>query len=163
MIRPAIASDAAALAQIYNPYILDTSITFEVEPVDGAEMARRVQAVTAANLPWLVLEQDGEVSGYCYAHPWKERAAYSHTVESTIYIAQDARGRGLGKLLYGELLAQLKMLPLHAVIAVIALPNPASVGLHERMGFEQVAHYREVGRKFERWLNVGAWQLMLGD
>ncbi len=163
MIRQATLGDAAAMAQIYNPYILDTCITFEVDPVDAAEMARRMDAVAAAQLPWLAAEQDGRVAGFCYAHPWKERAAYQHTVESTVYVAPEFQRRGIGRQLYGELLAELKKRPVHAVIAVIALPNPASVGLHENLGFEQVAHFLEVGRKFERWLDVGSWELLLKE
>lgn len=161
MIRQATNDDAPAMAQMYNAYILETTITFETDPLDAAEMARRMGAVAAAKMPWLVLEQDGRLAGYCYAHPWKERAAYQHTVETTIYLAPEFQGRGLGRQLYQELLAELKKRPVHAVIAVVALPNPASVGLHESLGFTQVAHFREVGRKFERWIDVGSWQLML--
>ncbi|GAP16149.1 sortase [Longilinea arvoryzae] len=163
MIRQANLNDSAAMAQIYNPFILDTCITFEVDPVDAAEMTRRMGDVAAASLPWLVVEQDGKMAGYCYAHPWMERAAYQHTVESTIYLAPEFQRRGLGRQLYRALLAELKKRPVHAVISIIALPNPASVGLHESLGFEKVAHFREVGRKFEGWIDVGYWQLMMEE
>lgn len=163
MIRQANLNDSAAMTQIYNPFILDTCITFEVDPVDAAEMARRMGDVAAASLPWLVVEQDGKMAGYCYAHPWMERAAYQHTVESTIYLAPEFQRRGLGRQLYRALLAELKKRPVHAVISIIALPNPASVGLHESLGFEKVAHFREVGRKFGGWIDVGYWQLMMED
>jgi phosphinothricin acetyltransferase len=161
MIREAKIEDAQAIAQIYNDYVLHSTITFEVEPFSPAEMAGRIRKVAAANLPWLVLELDGEVAGYSYATPWKERAAYRQSVESSIYLAPQAQGHGWGRQLYGELIARLRQLAVHAVMAGIAQPNPASVAFHEALGLEKVAHFKEVGRKFERWIDVGYWQLIL--
>ena len=160
-IRSATAADAEDLARIDNYYITDTIVTFEEDPVDAASMAARVAEVTAASLPWIVLEEEKEVLGYAYASNWKRRPGYRFSVESTVYLAPGAQGKGLGTLLYKRLLSILDEGPAHLVIGGIALPNPASVALHERLGFEKVAHFKEVGRKFHRWIDVGYWQLML--
>ncbi len=132
MIRPAGPQDAEALAALYNRYVLHSVTTFETDTIDGAEMTRRVEEVQKLGLPWIVLEWDGILCGYACAVRWKGRAAYRHSVESTIYLAG------------------------------IALPNPASVALHEKLGFEKVAHLREVGNKFDDWVDVGYWQRLLG-
>lgn len=161
MIRNAEVRDGAALAAIYNHYVSSTTITFEEQAVSDQEMGRRVQALQDSRLPWLVTEVDGEVLGYAYATKWKERSAYRFSVESTVYLRADAHGRGLGNQLYEELLAQLAALGVHAVIGGIAQPNPASVALHEKLGFQHVAMFREVGRKFDRWVDVGYWQRIL--
>ena len=160
MIRPATPTDAAALAEIYNPFILHTTITFEEEQVRAPEMARRIEANLAV-LPWLVEELDGRIVGYAYASPWKARSAYRHTVESTVYVAPDAARRGIGERLYRALLDDLRQRGIHTVIGLIALPNDASIALHEKLGFVMAAHLKEVGRKFDRWVDVGNWQLLL--
>ena len=100
--------------------------------------------------------------GYAYAAPWRARAAYRHSVETSIYLAPGAGGRGLGARLYRALFAALPS-HVHAAIGGVSLPNPASVALHERLGFRKVAHFREVGRKFGRWIDVGYWQRLLPD
>jgi phosphinothricin acetyltransferase len=136
-------------------------ITFEEEPVSEAEMGRRIAEVTKRPLPWLVAEADGAVVGYAYATPWRPRSAYRFSVESTVYLEAGAVGRGTGRALYAALLDDLKARGVHCVIGGIALPNPASVGLHERMGFRKVGHLEEVGWKQERWVDVGYWELRL--
>ena len=161
MIRPAMASDGEELARIYNHYISNTIVTFEETPVDAADMAGRVAEVTASGLPWIVAEANGVAVGYSYASKWKKRPGYRFSVESTVYLAPSATGKGLGRQLYGQLMSLLEQLPIHLVIGGIALPNEASVALHERMGFEKVAHFREVGLKFGRWIDVGYWQRIL--
>jgi L-amino acid N-acyltransferase YncA len=161
MIRPATSDDADAICAIYNHHVAHTVVTFEEQPVAAADMRARMTDVAAAQLPWLVLEEAGEVLGYSYAGRWKPRSAYRFTVESTIYLAEHAVGRGIGRALYGELLAELARLGVHAVLGGISLPNAASVALHEKLGFTQVAHFRELGWKFERWIDVGYWQLQL--
>lgn len=161
MIREAQAQDADAIVAIYNHYVCNTTISFELEPVAGAEMARRIEAVRAAGLPWLVAELDGKVAGYAYASKWRERLAYRTSVECSVYLDAAAHGRGIASSLYEELLRQLTALGVHAVIGGIAQPNAASVRLHEKFGFEQVAMFREVGRKFDRWVDVGYWQRLL--
>ncbi len=159
MIRPAVTDDAAAIADIYNIYVRDTVITFEEVEVTAAEMQQRIHKVQAAGLPWLVVEHEGQVLGYAYATPWKERSAYRYTVESSIYLAPQQQGRGWGTRLYSALFDLLQQHGVHVVIGGIALPNTASVALHEKLGMLQVAHFRETGFKFDRWIDVGCWQL----
>jgi L-amino acid N-acyltransferase YncA len=160
-IREARPADAGAVAAIYNPYILETIITFEETAVTAREIAARMKEVRAAKLPWLVAEEKGEVVGYACATKWKGRCAYRYSAETAIYLAKRARGRGVGKALYSRLLAALKRRGLHAAIGGVALPNPASVALHRGLGFEKVARFKEVGFKLGRWIDVAYWEVIL--
>ncbi len=160
-LRPASASDAEALARIYNYYIQNTVITFEEEPVSAQTMTTRVADVQNASLPWLVAEIDGAVVGYAYASKWKVRSAYRYSVETTIYLEQGREGQGLGTRLYSELLRILRGQGIHAAIGGAALPNEASVALHEKLGFERVATFRQVGFKHQKWVDVAYWQILL--
>ena len=160
-IREATPDDAAAICAIYNPYIEYTTISFEEKPVAVSDMAERIASSQAQGLPWLVAEASGDMLGYAYATHWRARPAYRHAVESSIYMRQATVGQGVGKLLYRELIRRLAMLGLHTVIGGVAQPNPASDGLHRALGFRQVAHFEQVGRKFGRWLDVAYWQLPL--
>jgi phosphinothricin acetyltransferase len=160
-IRPAVPGDAVAIAAIYNPYVATTCITFETEPVSADDMAERIAEAGAANLPWLVAADDNGVLGYAYASKWKGRCAYRYSAESTVYLDAKKHGQGVGKALYAALIADLRARSLHAIIGGIALPNDASVALHERLGFEKVAHFRQVGFKQNRWIDVGYWELLL--
>ena len=157
-IRTATAADAAGVATIYNWYIANTVITFEVEPVTGDEMARRMETVLAAH-DWLVLERGSELLGYAYAGRFHARAAYGYATESTIYLRHGVGGQGLGTTLYTELVRRIFARGYRHLIGGIALPNEPSVRLHEKLGFAKVAHYLHVGRKFERWIDVAYWQL----
>lgn len=160
MIRSATAEDAAEICDIYNHYVLETTITFEEQPVDVEEMKQRLIEVLK-DLPWLVWDDEGTIRGFAYASKWKGRCAYRYSVESTLYVHPGERRRGIGSTLYQELLDQLRNCGLHTVMAGIALPNDASIALHERLGFEKIAHFREVGWKFRTWIDVGYWQLFL--
>lgn len=161
-IRDAVATDAPAIAALYNVHVLGTPVTFELEPVDAAEIARRIADVQARGLPWLVAcAADGALLGYAYATPWKTRAGYAGTVESSIYLNAPACGRGLGTRLYGVLIERLRAHGVRCVIGGAAMPNPASVALHERLGFAHVGVFRAVGVKFGRAIDVGYWQLHL--
>ncbi|MCE1204245.1 MAG: N-acetyltransferase family protein [Holophagaceae bacterium] len=160
MIRPVRMTDAPALADLYNPYIRDTTITFEEEAVSAEEMASRIEKVTSA-YPWLVWEEEGRVLGYAYASAWRARAAYRHSTETAIYFAMDQGGRGRGTLLYRALLEELRARGFHLALGGLALPNEASVRLHEKLGFRKAGHMREAGRKFGRWIDVGFWELLL--
>lgn len=162
-IRSVSAADAEAIARIYNYYIENTVITFEEERVSGEAMAARMAAIQDAALPWLVAELDGAVVGYAYANKWKVRSAYRYSVETTIYIEHACLGRGLGKRLYSELLTLLQARGIHVAIGGAALPNAASVALHEKLGFERVATFRQVGFKHNRWVDVAYWQLVLSS
>jgi phosphinothricin acetyltransferase len=161
LIRPVTPADADAIIHIYNPYILNTTVTFEETPISREELAGRIAEVTAGSLPWLVMEHDGEVIGYAYATKWRARSAYRFAVETTIYLAPGFGGRGRGTQLYQVLLAQLREKGYHAAIGGITLPNPASIALHEKVGMKKVAHFAEVGFKFGRWLDVGYWEGVL--
>jgi len=160
MIRAATPADAEAICGIYNHYVRETIVTFEEQPVLPAEMAERIVRVTATH-PWLVEEHDGRLRGYAYASVWRPRASYRYSTEGTIYLAPDCVGRSLGTALYGDLLSLVRAAGAHTIVGALALPNPASVALHEKLGFEKAAELREVGRKFDRWIDVGYWQLML--
>lgn len=160
-LRDALADDGAALAEIYNPYILGTTITFEEQPVTGEEMARRVGDVQGAGFPWLVAEEGGGILGYACASTWRTRIAYRHCAEVAVYLRPQAMRRGLATALYRELLDRLGRGGIHVALACIALPNEPSVALHEKLGLRKVAHFAEVGRKFGRWVDVGYWQIVL--
>jgi L-amino acid N-acyltransferase YncA len=165
MIRTATTADAAAICAIYNHYVLETTITFEEAAVTPVEMEARIQAAlveeTLQPLPWLVWEDSAAIQGFAYASKWKGRCAYRHSAEVTVYLDPTSTGRGLGSRLYEALLMELRQRSFHAVIGGIALPNPASIALHEQLGFRKVAHFEQVGRKFGRWIDVGYWQLLL--
>lgn len=161
MLRAATIADAAAIAGIYNHHVLNTIVTFEEDAVTVADMTQRIAETIAAELPWLVWEENGGVLGYAHASKWKSRCAYRHSVESTIYLADAATGRGIGTTLYGTLIAALQPKGIHGILGGVSLPNPASVALHEKLGFVKVAHFKEVGWKFEKWIDVGYWELLL--
>jgi phosphinothricin acetyltransferase len=133
-------------------------ITFEVDPVPADEMARRIESVLAAH-EWLVLGRGSEILGYAYAARFRERAAYAHATESTIYLRHGLEGRGLGTPLYAELVRRTFALGYRHLVGVIALPNEPSVRLHEKLGFAKVGHLYRIGRKLDRWVDVGHWQL----
>lgn len=159
MIRHAVLNDASAIAAIYNYYILETVVTFELDAVSQSQISERMAQVKAQNMPWLVLEDDAKnVVGFAYASTWKERIAYQRTAEITVYLHPNASGKAYGTQLYQALFRQLKQTDIHSVIGVVTLPNLASEKLHAKFGMEQVAHFKEVGYKFEQWLDVGYWQ-----
>lgn len=159
MIRAVKQEDAKAISDIYNHYITNTVITFEEETVNAKEMSNRITRVKNAGLPWLIVEDEtGHLLGYAYASKWRERFSYRFSVEVTVYLSPQHAGKGLGTLLYVELFRQLKAKNIHSVIGGITLPNEASVGVHEKLGMKKVAHFHEVGFKFEQWLDVGYWQ-----
>src|SRR6186713_1078879 len=139
-IRAATELDAASIARIYNHYVATTIITFEEQEVAPAEMAARIAEVGAASLPWLVADSGGEVAGFAYASKWKGRCAYRFSTEVTVYVDPARQERGLGSLLYHALVPALRERDVHVLLAGIALPNEASVAIHEKFGFEKVAH-----------------------
>jgi L-amino acid N-acyltransferase YncA len=161
IIRDAVLADSPEIAEIYNFYVANTCITFEETEVTSEEMSNRLRKVSEFSLPWIVAVKGDTVIGYAYATKWKERTAYRFSVESTVYLSTEAQGNGLGTKLYEALLDKLTLLGINCVIGGITLPNPASVGLHEKIGMEKVAHFPKVGFKFGEWLDVGYWQLSL--
>ena len=160
MIRSATVNDAGIICDIYNHYVKNTIITFEEIPVSPEEMQSRILEGTKS-LPWLVAEEDGHVIGFAYASEWKGRCAYRFSVEVTIYLSLHLFRRGIGSQLFEALIAELHSRSLHSMIGGIALPNPASVALLEKMGFKKVAHFKEVGWKFDQWIDVGYWERLL--
>jgi phosphinothricin acetyltransferase len=160
-IRSAVASDAAQIAEIYNYYIENSHATFETERIDAAEMLRRMEDGWAAAYPFLVCELDDQIVGYAYGRSYRPRFAYLHSIEISVYVKHGIERKTVGTLLYEQLIPEIRQKNFHAVIGGISLPNDASVRLHEKFGFKKVAHFREVGRKFNRWIDVGYWQLFL--
>jgi len=159
-IRPAGPQDAAGCAAIYAPFVEDSWVSFELDPPGEVEMARRIADYSASHA-WLVAERAGELAGYAYGSPHRARAAYASSCDVAVYVAPGRARQGVGRALYAELLERLKARGFHAAFAGIALPNPASVGLHEAMGFTPVGTYREVGWKLGGWRDVGWWQRVL--
>lgn len=159
IIRDFHLNDSAAITTIYNHFIRDTTITFEEQPLSVDQMSARLQKILDTSFPCLVLEVDHEVIGYAYASPWHVRSAYRFTVESTIYLAPTAVGKGFGRTLYCKLIERLKQQGIKNVMGVIALPNRPSVRLHESLGFNQVGEFHDIGFKFNRHISVGYWQL----
>ena len=161
-VRLATTEDAAQIARIYTPVVRRTAISFEVDPPTAREMEQRIEETTA-RLPWLVLENDGKVSGYAYAAAHRSRAAYAWSVDVSAYVDEPHRGTGVGGKLYTALLIVLKAQGFYNAYAGITLPNPASIRLHESVGFRPVGTYQKVGYKLGAWHDVGWWQLSLRE
>ncbi|HFU4517608.1 TPA: N-acetyltransferase family protein [Streptococcus suis] len=152
-IRSARIEDASDLVAIYAPYVEKTAITFETQVPTVSEFASRIEK-TLENFPYLVAVEEGKLLGYAYASTYYARAAYDWTVELSVYIQQEARGKGIGSMLYDALEEELTVRGFKNFLACIALPNPASLALHEKRGYEQVAHFKKVGYKFETWHDI---------
>ena len=162
-IRTATSDDAAAVLAIYAPIVLTTTISFELEPPSAAEMRNRIVA-TLERFPWLVGEDEhGRVNAYAFAGSHRDPGAYQWSVNTTIYVREDARGHGVGKRLYSRLLELLSELGYYRAFAGIALPNAASVALHKSVGFRHLGVYRSVGFKFGAWRDVRWWQRQLRE
>ncbi|HEM5332321.1 TPA: N-acetyltransferase [Streptococcus suis] len=152
-IRSAQIEDAADLVAIYAPYVETTAVTFETEVPTVADFASRIKK-TLEKFSYLVAVEEGALVGYAYASTYYARAAYDWTVELSVYIKQEARGKGIGTLLYNALEKELTARGFKNFLACIALPNPASIALHEKRGYEQVAHFKKVGYKFDTWHDI---------
>ncbi len=160
MIRAATLEDSAAICDIYNYFITDTVITFEEQTITNDDIAERIKATYHDKLPWIVkVDNEQQIVGYAYANKWRLRSAYRFTVEATVYLAPNVQGKGLGSQLYQALFEELKQLPIREVVGGITLPNPHSVALHEKFGMKKVAHFDNVGFKFDQWHDVGFWQV----
>jgi L-amino acid N-acyltransferase YncA len=159
-VRPADERDAEGICAIYAPNVHDSPISFETEPPTIGEIARRIREALV-DRPWIVLEDEGGVLGYAYAAPHRGRLAYLWSVEVSVYVAEDARRGGVGQRLYQALFDLLRQQGYYNAYAGITLPNPASVGLHESLGFEAVGVYQKVGFKMGQWHDVGWWRLAL--
>lgn len=160
MIRNVHIKDASDITNIYNHYIKNTTITFEELELNSKEISNRIKSVTEF-FPWIVYEEDGIVVGYAYVSSFKNRSAYKNSVESSIYIDHKSKGRGIGTLLYKELIRLCHLRNYHTILGITTYPNEKSILLHKKLGFEKVAHYKEVGYKFNTWIDVAVWQLIL--
>lgn len=152
-IRNANADDASAIIEIYNWYVLNTTITFETEPVSVGEMRKRIDE-KLLKYDWVVAETDNQIIGYAYYGAFRARAAYQHTVESTIYMSHEFKGKGLGTLLYENLIDSAVRKGFREMLGVIALPNPESIGFHQKMGFTEIGTMKKVGYKFNQYIDV---------
>ncbi len=160
ILRAATSDDAAACAAIYAPFVTDSWVSFELTAPDASKMAERIVDYGRSHA-WLVAEIDGIVAGYAYGSPHRTREAYQSSCDVAVYVDPIFARRGVGKMLYGALLPDLKARGFHAAFAGIALPNDGSVSLHEAMGFAHLGIYREVGWKMGEWRDVGWWQRLL--
>jgi L-amino acid N-acyltransferase YncA len=160
MIRAVSLNDATAICNIYNYYVLNTTVTFEEKEVTEGELKNRISDITK-KYPWIVYEIEGEVIGYAYASAWRVRSAYRYSTELAIYLKNGKSGKGIGSQLYEQLLNLLERQDIHAVIGGIALPNEGCIALHKKFGFEKTAHFKEVGFKFNKWVDVAYWQKIM--
>ena len=162
-IRNVQVEDAANLVAIYAPYVEKTAITFETQVPTVEDFETRIKK-TMKKFPYLVAIEEGQIVGYAYASTYYARAAYDWTVELSVYVQKEARGKGVGTLLYTALEEELTARGFKNFLACIALPNPASIALHEKRGYEQVAHFKKIGYKFGTWHDI-VWlqKSLLGD
>ncbi len=160
MIREVRIEDAEEIVGIYNDYILNTTVTFEIEPLSADDMRRRI-ADTAASYPYMVYVLDGKVVGYCYVHRWHERAAYEGVVELSVYLARQHVGRGIGTELTRRMIKECRRRGYRAIITCVTGGNDASLALQRKLGFTQVAHYKAVGLKFGRLIDVLDYELLM--
>ena len=160
MIRPFESKDIEELLEMYNYFVLHSTATFDIEPLALETFAEKLIRIDN-DFPFIVFEEEGEILGYAYGSKFRPKPAYNTTVESTVYVKHDTQRKKIGSLLYEELIEQLKAANFHTVLGVLTLPNDASVRLHEKFGFKQVAYLKQVGYKFDTWLDVGFWQLNL--
>lgn len=160
MIRPVTASDARQIVDIYNDYILNTTISFETVPLTVEQMQRRIEEI-ASHCPYIVWEEDDEIAGYCYAHPWKERAAYHLTLETTVYLSPQYFRKSIGTKLMQRLIDDCRKMGFKVLIACITADNEASIEMHRQLGFKQVSYFEQVGEKFGKMLDVVDMQLNL--
>lgn len=162
MIRIAVDTDAAACHAIYAPIVESSAITFETELPGDDAMAGRIRN-RLAHHPWLVWEEDGEVLAYAYAGRFRERAAYDWIAETSIYVHEKARRRGIARRLYGTLLDAMRLQGINQAVGVITLPGDTSVAMHEAMGFAPAGVWPKAGYKLGRWWDVGVWSLFLSE
>ncbi|MEW4925235.1 N-acetyltransferase family protein [Algibacter sp. 2305UL17-15] len=160
MIRTLQTGDTQALLEIYNYYVVNTVVTFDIEPLSFEVFQGKISSINA-EYPFLVYEDQNEILGFAYGSKFRPKPAYNFSVESTVYIKHTAHGKQIGTQLYKALIGQLKQTEAHTVLGVLTIPNEASVKLHKKFGFKEVAHLKEVGLKFGKWHDVGIWQLKL--
>jgi phosphinothricin acetyltransferase len=161
-LRFATPADAPSIRRIYAPHVEETAVSFATEVPSVTALESKIRKTLPAH-PWIVSEDDGDVVGYAYAGPLRERDAYQWTVELSVYVAESAQRAGVGKRLYETLLELLEAQGFASAYGVVTLPNPPSVALHEKLGFEKVGHFDDVGYKHDAWHDVGWWRIRLSD
>lgn len=162
MIRDVRDEDANQILEIYSPIVEESAISFEVTPPSLTEMQQRIRKADS-HFPWLVMEHNDQLCGYVYAKSFRDREAYRYTVETTVYVHPGFQQRGIGCQLLEELLKRLQSAGFRTALAGIALPNPASVSLHEKVGFKPIGVFPAIGWKFETWHDVGFWTFDLAS
>ena len=160
MVRAFQKNDIQAILDIYNYYVLNTTVTFDIEAVTFEAFSDKVHKINA-EYPFLVFEEEGAILGFAYASRFRPKPAYNYTAESTVYVKHTAHGKQIGTKLYEALIDELKQTEIHTLLGVLTVPNDASIKLHNKFGFKEVAHLKEVGFKFGEWQNIGIWQLKL--
>lgn len=160
MIRAVNLNDVEELLEIYNYYVINTVVNFDEKPYSLKDFTEKVELITK-DYPFIVFEENNKILGYAYGSRFRPRPAYNYTVESTVYVKHGEHGKQIGSKLYTELIKLLKEQKFKSVLGVLTIPNPASVKLHEKFGFTQVADLKDVGFKFDEWLDVGMFQLKL--
>jgi phosphinothricin acetyltransferase len=163
MLRNVKLSDAVRLTEIYNYYITNTIITFEETVISAQEMEERICRILHKNYPCWVYEEAGKVTGYAYVDTWRSRRAFDITLETSIYLDINEKGRGIGTVLYQRLIEEARQINIHSLIGVISLPNDESIRLHRKLGFQPAGNFKESGWKFDRLIDVEFWQLMLNE
>lgn len=158
MIRAFHINDIPELLDIYNYYVLNTTVTFDLEALSLQVFTEKINTINK-EYPCIIFEKENEILGFAYGSKFRPKPAYHYVVESTVYVKYNTHGKQIGTQLYAELLKQLKEAKFHTVLGVLTIPNAASVKLHDKFGFKQVAHLKEVGFKFGEWQHIGIWQL----
>lgn len=156
-VREVTMDDVIDITKIYNHYVENTTLTFDLAPITEPEMEVKINT-TKKNYPFLVITEDDEVVGFAFAAQWKAKAAYQFCAETSIYMHPNAISKGLGLRLYNALLSALPLYDIATAIGCITIPNPESIALHEKLGFKKVGEFENVGFKFEKWINVGYWE-----
>ena len=162
-IRKATPTDARAICNIYNYYVENTVVTFETASISESEGKERISDTINSGYLFYVGEVDGKIIGFYCTQAWNHRSAYATTAEESIYLDKDEAGKGYGTQLFEHLLNEIKKTKIHALIGCICLSNKSSIRLHEKFGFSQTSHIKEVGRKFDQWQDVGHWQLIISN
>lgn len=161
MIREAIKSDAHRIAELYNYYIRKTIVTFDEQPLSITEMENKISVIQEKGYPFIVYELDNTIVAYAYLNNWRNRSAFNITLETSIYVDNRYQQKGIGMLLYNELIKTARQLKLHSLVAAVSLPNEASRKIHSRLGFKLVGNFKESGLKFGKLIDVEFWQLFL--
>lgn len=163
MIRKVKLTDAENIVNIYNYYIKETTVTFEIEELTIKDMEMRIKKTLDSGYPFIVYEEDGKIKGYAYVKKWRERASYKNTLETSVYVDNNMKNNGIGRILYKALIKECKDIGVHVLIGVLSDTNFISKKFHENIGFKKTGHFREVANKFNKFIDVEFWSLILKE